>query len=155
MSEQTQQRVDWEGLALTSHYDTAVAIREALQEGNMAEATQGLEELIDALSRSDERELRSYIIRLMQHIIKWRLQPERRTPSWVASIEHARHEIAELRQDHPRFTRRVIEERMWQRCLRSAHREAAIDMNRERVPEVTLSWDEAFEVVYTLEPEQP
>jgi hypothetical protein len=89
----------------------------------------------------------------MQHIIKWRQQPERRTPSWVASIEHARYEIADLRQDHPRFTRRVIEERMWQRCLRSAHREAAIDMNRERVREVELSWDEAFEEVYTLEPE--
>jgi hypothetical protein len=43
-------------------------------------------------------------------------------------------------------------ERMWQRCLRSSHREAAIDMNLERVPEVALSWDEVFEAVYTLEP---
>ena len=153
MGDQTQQRVDWEGLALTSHYDTAVAIRDALQEGNMAEAIQGLEELIDALSRSDERELRSALIRLMQHLIKWRLQPERRTPSWVASIEHARHEIAELSQDHPRFTRHVMEERMWQRCLRSAHREAAIDMNRERIPQVALSGDEVFDEVFTLEPE--
>ncbi|HEY7680157.1 MAG TPA: DUF29 family protein [Terriglobia bacterium] len=153
MGDQTQQSIDWEGLALTSHYDTAVAIRDALQEGNVAEATQGLEELIDALSGSDERELRSYLIRLMQHIIKWRLQPECRTPSWVASIEHARHEIAELRQDHPRFTRHVMEERLWQRCLRSAHREAAIDMNQERIPEMTLSWDEVFDEVFTLEPE--
>jgi NAD-specific glutamate dehydrogenase len=153
MGDQTQQSIDWEGLALTSHYDTAVAIRDALQEGNVAEATQGLEELINALSGSDERELRSYLIRLMQHIIKWRLQPERRTPSWVASIEHARHEIAELRQDHPRFTRHVMEERLWQRCLRSAHREAAIDLNRERIPEMTLSWDEVFDEVFTLEPE--
>jgi hypothetical protein len=143
--------LDWEELALTSHYDTAVAIREALKEGNVADAIQGLEELIDALSRSDERALRSYIIRLMQHLIKWHLQPELRTPSWVASIRNARREIADLRQENPRFTRRFIEERMWQRCLRAAHDEAAIDMNRERLAPIELSWDEVFEAAYALE----
>jgi hypothetical protein len=141
---------DWELLALTSHYDTAVAIRQALEEGHMDEARHGLEELIEALSRSDERELRSYLMRLMQHIIKWQLQPERRTPSWVASIAHARGEIADCQEEHPRFTRRFIEERIWQRALRSAHREAAIDMNRERIVEVPLTWEDVFERNYIL-----
>ena len=154
MGDNTQQAaVDWEGLALTSHYQTAVAIRDALQEGKMADATQGLEELIEALSRSDERALRSYLVRLIQHIIKWRLQPERRTPSWVATIRNARNEIAELRQENPRFTRRFIEERMWARCLRAGHNEAAIDLNRERIADIPLSWDDLFETTYTLERE--
>jgi hypothetical protein len=152
MGDKTQRAaVDWEGLALTSHYHTAVAIRDALQEGKMAEAAQGLEELIDALSRSDERALRSYLVRLMQHVIKWRLQLERRTPSWVATIRNARNEIAELRQENPRFTRRFIEERMWARCLRAGHDEAAIDLNRERIAEMPLRWDDVFETAYTLE----
>ncbi|ETX06619.1 MAG: hypothetical protein ETSY2_16010 [Candidatus Entotheonella gemina] len=36
--------MDWQDLALSSHFDTAVAIREALKEGNMSEANAGLEE---------------------------------------------------------------------------------------------------------------
>jgi hypothetical protein len=42
---------DWQELATTSHYQTAVAVRNALREGNVDDATTGLEELIDALSR--------------------------------------------------------------------------------------------------------
>ncbi len=151
MVDKTQQAVDWEEVALTSHYYTAIAIRDALQEGNVADATQGLEELIDALSRSDERALRSYLVRLIQHIIKWHMQPDRRSPSWVATIQYARNEIADLRQENPRFTQRFINERLWEKCLRSAHHEAAIDMNRERITETRLSWEEVFETAYTLE----
>jgi hypothetical protein len=47
----------WQELAATSHYQTAVAVREALRKGNVQDATQGLEELIDALSRADRRAL--------------------------------------------------------------------------------------------------
>jgi hypothetical protein len=153
MTEHITDTLDWESLALTSHYRTAVAIRDALQEGNVEGATAGLEELIEALSRSDENALRSQLVRLIQHIVKWHLQPERRTPSWAATIRSARREIVDLREACPRFTRRFIEERLWQRCLRAGHDEAAIEMNRERIPEVALSWDEVFEGVYTLEQE--
>ena len=39
----------------TSHYHTAVAIHEVFQAGDIEDAMSGLEELIDALSRSEER----------------------------------------------------------------------------------------------------
>jgi hypothetical protein len=45
----------------------------------VATATTGLEELIAALSHSDDRAMKSHLIRLMQHIIKWKVQPERRS----------------------------------------------------------------------------
>ncbi len=99
---------DWELLALTDHYHTAVAIREALREGDVADATQGLEELIDALGRSEQRALESYLMRLMQHIIKWQVQPERRTPSWVTTIRNCRRQIERLQNRYPRFTDRFI-----------------------------------------------
>jgi hypothetical protein len=60
----------WQELAATSHYQTAVAVKQALQRGDMHEAILGLEELIDALSRADQRALEHHLIRLMQHIIK-------------------------------------------------------------------------------------
>ena len=65
--------LDWEELALISHYQTAKAIRDTLKEGNVDDAAQGSEELIEALSRSDERALKSHLTRLMQHIIKQRV----------------------------------------------------------------------------------
>ena len=110
---------------------------------------QGLEELIDALARSDRRALRSHLIRLMQHIIKWRHQPENRSRSWLATIHNARNEIAGLRADTPSLTRRVIEE-MWENCLEAAVNEAEGEMDLS-LPPLTLKWDDVFETEYTLD----
>ena len=45
---------------------------------------------VDALARIN-RALRQY--HLMQHIIKWKAQAERRSPSWVATIREARQQV--------------------------------------------------------------
>jgi Domain of unknown function DUF29 len=139
----------WQELAATSHYQTAVAVKQALQGGDMHEASLGLEELIDALSRADQRALEHHLVRLMQHIIKWRVQPERRSRSWVATIHNAREAIRELQEDTPSLTDERIRQR-WDACLRKAHREAEGDIDRD-VPRIGLSWEEAFETPYTLE----
>lgn len=138
----------WQELATTSHYQTAVAVREALQKGDKDSAMQGLEELIDALARSDRRALRSHLIRLMQHVIKWCHQPEHRSRSWLATIRNARNEIAGLRADTPSLTRRVIEE-MWESCLEAAVYEAEGEMDLS-LPPLTLGWEDVFEIDYTL-----
>ncbi len=57
----------WKELALTSHYQTAVAIKNELKQRHFEESTTGIEALIDALSRSDKRALRSQLTRLMMH----------------------------------------------------------------------------------------
>ena len=44
--------MNWRELAITSHYQTAVAIKNELEQGHIEESTAGIEELIDALSRS-------------------------------------------------------------------------------------------------------
>lgn len=142
---------DWEWLALTDHYHTAVAIREALREGDVEDATQGLEALIDALSRSEERALESHLIRLMQHVIKWHAQPEERSPSWVYTIREQRRQIRKLQRRYPRFTDRCIEEMLWDDCLVSGVNEAAKDMNRDIIDPPELSWQDVFESDYRLE----
>jgi hypothetical protein len=70
--------MNWQELASTSHYQTAVAIAHVLRDGDVREATTGIQELIEALARSDRRELRSQITRLMAHVIKWKYQPEKK-----------------------------------------------------------------------------
>jgi len=93
--------MNWQSLSSDSHYKTAVAIRSELEMGHVQEAAKGVEELIEALSRSEKRALKSQLVRLMLHIIKWQSQPERRSSSWVASIKDARDEMPIFRTKPP------------------------------------------------------
>ena len=141
--------VNWHVLATTSHYQTAVAVKHALSAGDIEHARLGIEELIEALARADRRALESYLIRLMQHIIKWRVQPERRSPSWVATIRAARRQIARLQRETSSLNRRVIEA-MWDEALLDTLDKAEDELNR-RIPPITLTWDEVFETEYSVE----
>lgn len=141
--------MNWQELAATSHYRTAVAVADQLSAGRVGEARDGIEELIEALSRSDRRALKSQLIRLMAHILKWECQPDLRSRSWVATIDNARAEIADIQEETPSLSAEVIKQ-MWDRCLASARREAeaAID---QPIPRATLSWEEVFDVAYCAE----
>lgn len=136
----------WQELSTSSHYQTAVAIEQELQKGNIQEATAGVKELIEALGRSEKRALKSHLVRLMAHIIKWQTQPERRSYSWAATIYNAREEIRDIQAETPSLTNAVIQE-MWGRCFLTAKREAEGDMNQAAAVTV-LSWHEVFEESY-------
>lgn len=111
---------DWPALAADSRFRTAWAVRERLREQDLEEAARGLDELIEALGRSDKPALRSQLTRLMAHVIKWRLQPERRSRSWVATIGNARVEIEALLEDEPAQRKNLP--LLWGRCLVAANR---------------------------------
>ena len=143
--------MDWEELAITSHYNTAVAIRDALRKGHVDDASVGLEELIDALSRSEKRALKNHLVRLMQHVIKWQVQPERRSPSWMWTIRNARIEIADVQEETPSLTDEVIAAELWERCLRLAHNEAAKDMKLTDLQPQSLTWQDVLTREYTLD----
>lgn len=140
--------MNWPELAATSHYQTAVAVGEAIKQGDLPEASTGIQELIDTLSRADKRALRSHLIRLMAHIITWKTQPERRSRSWRSTLRNARREIAGLQEDTPSLTREVVKD-IWQACFESAKEEAEGEMNRETTIG-KLSWSEVFEKDYDL-----
>jgi len=139
---------NWQELSSTSHYQTAMAIRQALQKGDVGEATIGIEELIEALSRSDKRALRSHLIRLMKHIVKWKSQSDGRSLSGSASIRNAREEIADIQEETPSLTEAVIRQ-MWDKCFAAAKREAEGEMN-QKMPIAGLSWGEVFEEPYDV-----
>ena len=58
-------------------------------------------EEIESLSRSDKREIRSRLAVICEHLLKWRFQPEARSPSWRGSIREARDRIADLIEESP------------------------------------------------------
>ena len=144
-----QRAVHWQELAQESHYHTAVAIRDVLQEGNVDDAATGLEQLIDALSRSERRALESHLKRLMTHVIKWKVQPERRSRSWRSTILSTRQEIARLQRRMPSLNRRAIEED-WDELMELARLEAEGETNLD-IPPLTLTWQEVFEDEYVLQ----
>jgi hypothetical protein len=141
--------MNWQTLSTASPYRTAVAIKQEIEEGRIAEATIGLEELIEALSRSERRALKSQLVRLMLHIIKWQTQPERRSLGWIASIEDARDEIVDIREETPSLNEQVVQE-LWTRAFIIAKRDAEAQMGRRTKIE-TLTWTEVFETVYSLD----
>lgn len=62
-----------------------------------------LAEELEGLGRSDKRALTSHLRNLLVHLLKWRFQPEKRTPSWKMSIQNARDEIEEALAESPSF----------------------------------------------------
>lgn len=145
MLPQDAMMIDWALLAATSPGAVALQVRELLQDGDRVNALRGLEELIDVLARSEDRELRHRMEVLMMHILKWRTQPPG-TKSWRLTINEQRRQIAALRQDNPRFTDAYIREH-WSHYLRLALAKAEDEMDQAAAVD-TLSWEEVFDTTY-------
>jgi hypothetical protein len=148
---------DWGYLAATSHYVLAKEIKFSLQEGDMEDALEGLDELIDSMSKIAIREMRSHLLIIMIHILKWKYQPQKRSWSWKISISNARDEIEEIQEETPSITKKTIETE-WDKVFTKAIRQSADEMKlddkekRKYNPEI-LTWKEVFEKEYSLEDE--
>jgi Domain of unknown function DUF29 len=67
---------------------------EALDWKNLAEE-------VEDLGRSERRELQSRLEVLLTHLLKWQLQPKRRTRSWNATMAIQRVKIRQLLDENP------------------------------------------------------
>jgi Domain of unknown function DUF29 len=80
----------------------AVETAEALREGRFGDLDRkNLAEEIEGMARAERKAVRSQLQRLMMHLLKQRLQPERRSKSWEASMVNAREEILDDFEDSP------------------------------------------------------
>jgi hypothetical protein len=67
----------------------------------------GLKEELEALGRQEYRELVSRLGVLLGHLLKWQLQPERRSRSWFLSVREQRRAIARLLEQNPSLQPRL------------------------------------------------
>jgi hypothetical protein len=68
--------------------ETAVLLKEGKLE--RLDIDNLLEE-IEGMSRSEKDAIESNLIRVLQHLLKWHYQPQKRSPSWAYTIiEHSR-----------------------------------------------------------------
>ncbi|MGJ0533295.1 DUF29 domain-containing protein [Methylocystis sp.] len=73
-----------------------------LRAGKLGEADiEHIAEEIESLGKTEKRELASRLKVLILHLLKWRHQPFKRTPSWEVSIKIQRHELVEHLVDNP------------------------------------------------------
>ncbi|HEX4764992.1 MAG TPA: DUF29 domain-containing protein [Lichenihabitans sp.] len=56
---------------------------------------------VESVGTSERREIRDRMTVLVAHLLKWKCQPGRRTPSWQRTIRDQRAELAELFEDSP------------------------------------------------------
>ncbi len=81
---------------------------------------------VESLGRSDFASFASAIEIVLVHMLKWDVQPAKRTPSWVASIEEHRRRIDQSLQDNPSYKPRIPEAvtRAWRTAPAKAAGEA-------------------------------
>ena len=81
----------------------------ALREARYADLDlPNLSEEIEALARSDRRELRSRLTALEMHLLKFEYQPERATRSWLSTIVEQAAKITELLRESPTLNGEVL-----------------------------------------------
>ena len=60
-----------------------------------------LVEELEALNKSNKRELYSYLVVVLAHLLKWQFQSNHRSGSWKGSIKNGRRRIERLFKDQP------------------------------------------------------
>jgi hypothetical protein len=84
---------------------------------------ENLIEEITSLGERDKREVRSRLVVLLMHLLKWQYQPPRRSRSWRQTINSQRTEL-ELLFDGSPSLRRIADESL-NRCYELARKRAA------------------------------
>ena len=140
---------NWSEIVIDSHYLTALEVKKSLEAGNIMEAEEGIEQLIDAMARADRRAVKSQLVRLMKHIVKWRVQAGKRSLSWIKSIHNARIEIQDIQEETPSITNDVIIS-LWDRASNLALAEAEDEMGQMLISVPLLTWEEVFDDEYLL-----
>ena len=84
---------------------------------------ENLLEEVEGLGKQQRSELRSHLIILLVHLLKWRIQPERRGRSWALSITEQRREAERVLTENPSLKPEV--EDLLENAYRTARLRAA------------------------------
>ncbi len=88
-------------------------------------------EELEALNRSNKRELYSYTVLLLAHLLKWQYQPSMRSGSWEASIDNSRKRIGRVFKDQPSLKNYLKEsvQETYAEAKEWAHKETKLNIN--------------------------
>lgn len=92
--------------------------------------------------------LLSFHVRLMKHIIKWYLQPQKRAASWEVSIKNSREMIKRIKKKKPSLNDNFIKSH-WDTIFETAKSETIEEIKQSTDLE-SLAWDQVFDDEYEL-----
>jgi hypothetical protein len=136
---------NWEDIATTSEHHAVVEIKKSFDEGNLVDVEEGS----DVMARAEKRAIESQLVRLMHHILKWQIQPQKRSVSWTMTIDNARDEIEAEKKYSPSLNDSFIES-IWGNALRKARRNAEKETYISTKHIENLTWEEVFEIEYNI-----
>ncbi|HEY9851605.1 MAG TPA: DUF29 domain-containing protein [Leptolyngbyaceae cyanobacterium] len=108
------------------------ATAQQLKEGKFNEIDiPNLIEEIESMGRSEKRELKSRLVVLLMHLLKWQYQPEKRSESWRSTISEQRICIEGLLEDSPSLQPLISElfDDCYQKARLKASEETGIKLN--------------------------
>ena len=107
-------------------------------------------EEIEAMGRSERRELTNRLKVLLAHLLKWRFQPDRRGRSWLSTIAEQRDTVTDLLDDNPSLRPKLVS--IMARAYRDARRmaERETDLSEDTFP-VACPW--SFD--QAMDPDEP
>ncbi|ELS33926.1 MULTISPECIES: DUF29 domain-containing protein [Pseudanabaena] len=124
---------------------------EYLQKGRWAELdVKNLIEELEALGRSEQKELSSYFQILVMHLLKCQYQPEKRTPSWNNTLSNCRDKIQDCLEDTPSLQRFLLDSEWIEKYYRRARRDAAKETQK---PLQTFPTECPYTIAQILDPE--
>lgn len=117
----------------TDFFQWTQSTAEMIRQGRLAEVDlENVAEEIEDMGKRDRREVRSRLIVLLMHLLKWELQPELRTPSWDSTIDEQRMQIQFIIQDSPSLRRLPSDElaATYKRAVKRAIAQTGLDDSR-------------------------
>ncbi|MBW4612473.1 MAG: DUF29 domain-containing protein [Desmonostoc vinosum HA7617-LM4] len=113
------QSVNTQNLYEQDFYLWTQTIVQQLKANNLTEIDiANLIEEIESMGRSEKRELKSRLIILLMHLLKWQYQPEKHSESWRSTITEQRICIEILLEDSPSLKSLITE--VFEDCYRKA-----------------------------------
>ena len=119
----------------------------ALREGKYEEIDWGnLIEEIEDLGKRQKKEIKSRLVVLLTHLLKWQYQSQKRSNSWKATIRIQRREIESELEDSPSLKNFIPE--VFNKCYSYARKQAADETG---LPFETFPIDNPFSIDLVLE----
>jgi hypothetical protein len=103
-------------------------------------------EELESMGASEKRELVNRLSLLLGHLLKWIHQPEKRSNSWLATIEEQRLEVIDLLEDNPSLKHQLEQE------FNKAYAKAILFAIKEtNLPESTFPSESPFTLEQVLD----
>ncbi|MEA5619157.1 DUF29 domain-containing protein [Cronbergia sp. UHCC 0137] len=101
-----------------------------LKAGNLAEVDlENLIEEIESLGRSEKRALKSNLLVVLMHLLKYKYQPEKSSKSWLSTIFEHRRRLIEGLTESPSLKKYFFQ--VFNECYQDGRKQAALETGLE------------------------